>query len=213
MAERNFTRHTLAYVAPQAWSAVVAGEDDPLLLGWTEAGRPAIVRRPDCSDRGDIIPLGVPLPPAQGKRRVSLRCRADDIVRIDGPPLLHDAALAAPPQWQISITRLLALAPDVACFGSLAWTYLTGLPYMSKTSDLDLIFKCSSSEEAYRIARGLLALTASSPMRIDAELVTPSGEAVHWREWESDASHLLVKSMAYTRLQERHALFHTAISQ
>lgn len=207
MAEGGFVRHTLAYVTPEAWSVMMVGEDDALLRGWAEAGRPAIIRRPDCSDRSDMVPLGIPLPPMQGKRRVALRCPLDAIVRMAPPPPLCDAAQAAPDAWQISIARLLMLAPDVACFGSLAWAHLTGLPYLADNSDIDLIFGCASSDCADRIAQGLEVAAVDAPMRVDAELVTPLGEAVQWREWASGSVELLAKSMAGTRLSNRKAIF------
>ena len=48
----------------------LAGE--PIVAGWAGADRPLIVRRPTCSDVVGMIPLGLPLPPSHGKRRIAV---------------------------------------------------------------------------------------------------------------------------------------------
>ncbi|EIZ77394.1 phosphoribosyl-dephospho- transferase [Novosphingobium sp. Rr 2-17] len=207
MAESRIARHTLAYVAPDAWREMVAGETDTVLLNWAASGWPAIVRRPDCSDSGNSVPLGVPLPPAMGKRRVALRCQAEAIEQTRGLPSLRDAAASAPNSWQIDIATVLMLAPDAACYGSLAWSHLTGLAYLSDTSDLDLALACADADEADRLAAGLSTIAACAKMGIDAELIAPSGAAVQWREWHSVAPEVVVKSMAGAELVDRGSVF------
>jgi phosphoribosyl-dephospho-CoA transferase len=93
------------------------------------------------------------------------------------------------------------------CFGSLAWQYLTGLSYLTDTSDLDLLVECRSSADAMRATALLNDIAERAPMRIDAELVTPCGTAVQWREWLSGNPELLVKSHAGSALIAREALF------
>lgn len=207
MAEGRFARHTLAYFAPQAWREIVAGEADPILLNWAASGWPAIVRRPDCSDSGSTVPLGIPLPPAMGKRRIALRCRANAIERTAGLPSLRDAASSAPNSWQIDIATVLMLAPDAACYGSLAWAHLTGLAYLSDTSDMDLALDCVDAGEADRLAEGLATIATTAIVGIDAELIAPSGAAVQWREWHSGACEVVVKSMAGAALIDRGSVF------
>lgn len=207
MADGTLARHTLAYVAPDAWPGVISGEDDAVLLGWADKGWPAIVRRPDCSDTGGTVALGLPLPPSMGKRRLGLRCHGRAICRTAPPPLLRDAAGAAPDAWQATIAALVDLAPHVRCFGSLAWASATGLPYLSETSDLDLIFDVRDGDGADDIARGLAGIADRAPMAIDAELTSPSGHAVQWREWHGGAGTVMVKSLESAALVPRTALF------
>lgn len=203
----RLTRHTLAYVNPNAWRSMTQDDDDPVLHGWAQQGWPAIVRRPACADTADIVPLGVPLPPANGKRRVALQCRAGAIVKTAPPPLLLDAAQAAPANWQITIAQVLMLAPGAACFGGLAWAYLTGLAYLSEASDLDLILSCASKDAADLFARELAAIDETAPMRIDAELVNARGDAVQWREWAAGASQVLTRSMSGVSLIDPEGFF------
>lgn len=202
----DFARHTLVYVAPEAWATLVDPDEPAILRDWAADGRPAIARRTLCDD-GDAIALGVPLPPALGKRRVALRCAPDAVVRTTPPPLLREAAAAAPRAWQVTIAALLLCDPAMRCFGSLAWQYLTGLDYLTDTSDIDLILECADLTTADARAAHLAGIDAAAAMRIDAELVAPDGAAVQWREWHSDAPHLLAKSPAAARLVDRAALF------
>jgi phosphoribosyl-dephospho-CoA transferase len=207
MAERLIARHTLAYVAPEAWPAVVGTETDAVVLGWAAAGRPAMVRRPACGEDDDMLPLGLPLPPALGKRRVALRCPSDAVARSAPPPLLRDAASSAPAHWRATIAQLVALDPASRCFGSLAWRHLTGLAYLSEQSDLDLVLDCASPADADAVSAALSAVDAGAPMRVDAELVSPCGAAVHWREWGGWRSEVLAKSLHGARLVRRESLF------
>jgi phosphoribosyl-dephospho-CoA transferase len=202
----DLPRHSLIYVAPAAWAAMIGADAPAALRDWAADGRPAIVRRALCDD-GDAVALGVPLPPALGKRRVALRCSPDAILHTAPPPLLREAAAAAPREWQVTIAALLLSDPAIRCFGSLAWQHLTGLAYLAETSDIDLILACVTAAEADARAAQLAVIAADAPMRIDAELVAPDGAAVQWREWRSDASELLVKSSGAARLVHRAAMF------
>ena len=202
----DLARHTLVYLAPEAWAPLIAPDEPALLRNWAADGRPAIARRILCDD-GDAIALGVPLPPALGKRRVALRCAPEAVVRTAPPPLLREAAAAAPRAWQMTIAALLLCDPKMRCFGSLAWQHLTGLDYLTDSSDIDLILDCVDPATADVRTALLDSVDAAAPMRIDAELVTPGGAAVQWREWRSDAAQLLAKSTAAARLVDRTALF------
>jgi phosphoribosyl-dephospho-CoA transferase len=203
----DLARHTLAYIAPNAWATMVAAKEDATIRDWATAGRPAIVRRLACDDSPDIVPLGVPLPPALGKRRISLRCQPEAIVRTQPAPLLRDAAAVAPAGWQATIAALLLGVPDVRCFGSLAWQHLTGLGYLSENSDIDLILACGTAAGADDRASALATIENIAPMRIDAELITPAGGAVQWREWSAGAPEVLVKSLTGATMTARAAVF------
>lgn len=204
-------RHDLVYVRSEAWLGLlqgrVQGEMEPDLLAWAELGRPAIFRRRTCGDAADIVPLGLPLPPGMGRKRLALACPPAAVMRTAPPPLLRDALPAAPAQWCQAIGALLESAPSCRCFGSLAWQYLTGLSYLADTSDLDLLVECRSDADAKRVTALLTDVAEHAPMRIDAELITPYGTAVQWREWLSENPELLVKSHTGSALIAREALF------
>ncbi len=73
---RPWRRHDLVYVASDVWTSTLAFHapfaDLPLLAEWADRGWPAIVRRRGEGDDRHQVPIGVPLPPLAGKRRVSL---------------------------------------------------------------------------------------------------------------------------------------------
>ncbi|MGY5776355.1 malonate decarboxylase holo-[acyl-carrier-protein] synthase [Rhizobium sp. LEGMi135b] len=204
-------RHDLAYVCSEAWPRLLRGqvesETEPDLLTWAALGRPAIFRRRTCSDPMGVVPLGLPLPPDMGRKRLALACPPAAVIRTAPPPLLRDVLPAAPARWRPAIGTLLEAYPSYRCFGSLAWQYLTGLSYLTDTSDLDLLVECRSSADAMRVTALLNDIAERAPMRIDAELVTPCGTAVQWREWLSGNPELLVKSHAGSALIAREALF------
>ena len=170
------------------------------------ACRGAGARRAACGDAAGLVPLGLPLPPSLGKQRLAFAVSPDAIVSDTLPPLLADAQRSAPRSWQPTIAAILALAPETRCFGSLAWDYLTGLPYLSATSDLDLIWAVADAAEAARLT-SLSDIDAAAPMRLDGELVTATGLAIQWREWASDAPELLAKASDGNRLIARAAVF------
>ena len=59
------------------------------------------------------------------------------------PVLLRDAVGAAPAEWQPVVAALLDLGETVGItprvFGALLWEDVTGLPYLTAQSDLDLL--------------------------------------------------------------------------
>ena len=182
-------RHDLFTADPAAWEALLAGRPDldgvPHLPGWARAGRPLIVRRRVPGEGDGLVPLGLPLPPADGKRRIGLALAAGALRPVP-PPRLADAAPHAPEAWQPAIAALLALAEDRGVtprpFGALLWQAVTGLPYLSATSDLDLLWPCPGGIPPGLLA-GLAGIDAAAPMRLDGEILLPDGGGVQWREW------------------------------
>ncbi|WP_307437839.1 malonate decarboxylase holo-[acyl-carrier-protein] synthase [Labrys monachus] len=204
-------RHDIVHLDPAAWPEIVADHPAlqavPEIAGWTGATRPLIARRPACGDRAGMVPLGLALPPALGKRRLALGVRPDAIAAVAPPPRLADAAAAAPAGWRDTIAALVAAAPATRCFGSLAWTWLTGLPYGSATSDIDLLWRVASPDRAAGLAAAITTIEARAPMRLDGEFVTPRNLAVQWREWASAAPEVLAKSADDCRMAPRAMLF------
>ena len=193
--------------APPAWAALMAARPDlavdPLVAGWADAGRPLVARRAAEGDPPHLTPLGLPLPPAQGKRRIAVTLAPADVADADGPPLLADAAAAAPAGWRDSIARLVALDPLTRVFGSLAWQHLTGLPYLSAGSDLDLLWRLPPGDEMDALLAGIAAIARDAPMRIDGEITGAVG-GVQWRELaESGVGDIAVKGLHEISLMSR----------
>ena len=135
MREPQLRRHDLIWIEPSAWASTLAAapqwRGEPLLADWTARGWPLIVRRPQCNEAADLVPVGLPLPPAAGKKRVGFAFPPAAIVRYSPPPLIADMIQSAPASWRPCIDPLLRLDAGVRAYGSLAWEHLTGLAYLS----------------------------------------------------------------------------------
>lgn len=196
MAEA-LARHSMVKASASGWTAAMSRypqlASEPIVAGWVHVGRPLIVRRPACTDIAGMIPLGLPLPPSHGKRRIAISLAAADIVASAPPPLLADAAATAPAAWGETIYELLQVLPATRTFGSLAWQYLTGLPYLSNSSDLDLLWPLSAAEQGDTLPSDIARIAQRAPMRLDGEIVGPAGGA-QWRELTgTDEDEVLVK--------------------
>ncbi len=178
-------RHTMVMASPAGWSALMRRSPElakePIVEGWVRAGRPLIVRRPGCDNATGMIPLGLALPPSHGKRRIAVMLAPGDIVAHAPSPALADAAAAAPPAWRNTIDLLVDLLPETRTFGSLAWQHLTGLPYLSDNSDLDLLWPLASAAHAARLLTAIARIASQAPMRVDGEILCSVG-GVQWRE-------------------------------
>jgi len=205
----NLARHDLVYVAPLAWRALVATQahaaPEPLVVDWADRGWPLVARRFGDGERNGVA-LGLPLPPSLGKRRLSFRIDARDAVEVTRPPLLDDAIGFAPLAWRPTLARIVAMAStfgiEPRVFGSLAWHTLTGLDYLSPTSDVDLFLPMPDAADVHSLTARLAAIEADAPMRLDGELVRRDGAAANWREIDANAPEVLVKNLSSVALIE-----------
>lgn len=192
-------RHDLLDVAPDAWAEILAARPDldgvPHLAGWARAGRPVILRRRNLGEAPGTVPVGLPLPPADGKRRIGLLL-PPDAVRVRAPLTLAAARSAAPSGWHPTIDALTALGAAhglvPAVFGGLLWQALTGLAYLTDASDLDLLWPVPGALDP-RLLVALAEIAAEAPMRLDGEIVLPDGAGVNWRELHAAEGTVLAK--------------------
>lgn len=199
--DAGLRRHDLVFLSPAAWSAVLERQRDaaaePLVVGWVERGWPLIARRLAPGD-ADGVPLGLPLPPAQGKRRLAFVVPADAIASTSPPPAMGAALEAAPASWRPAMGRLIELAQaaggEARIYGSMAWRLLTGLEYLTARSDLDVLLPLPPAGEVRRLTDGIAAIERAAPMNLDGELVRSDGAGVNWRELHEGAAQVLVKT-------------------
>jgi phosphoribosyl-dephospho-CoA transferase len=183
--------------------------DLPLVGTWVDRGWPVIVRRRAEGEERGLVPVGVPLPPAAGKRPVALLLPPEGVLQRSSPPLLRAAARVADPGWRSTIVWLLALGArtgvEPSAFGSLLWQHLTGLPYLSPHSDLDVLWPVPADFDVLSLVFSITEVQRAAPLRIDGEVVFPDGSAVNWRElWNAhrtaDRPMVLAKTMEGVRL-------------
>ena len=217
-------RHALVWIRPESRAAVAAQiTDDGMhaqVATWLAADRPLVVARQPCGDvLSDTIAVGtiatgLALPPAQGKRRISLSVAAHDIVRYTPPLRLADALAHAPAGWQAALAELDAAAMDISIelrvFGSLAWQALSGLPYVTPQSDIDLLWRPLSNAQLQHGIALLACWERSSGLRADGEVLFGASSAVSWREWATlksgDDQRVLVKRVSSAELVEAREL-------
>lgn len=213
-ADAPLRRHTLVTLTAAGWDAACARDPalaaDPLVHAWAEHGWPLIVRRasPDEAD-APRIPLGLPLPPSAGKRRIALNVAADALASVAPLPALADVLAAAPHAWHPTLRELDALGARCGVqgrvFGSLAWQALTGERYLSDASDLDIVFPLPDAASLAALLDGLAALDARAPMRIDGELLRDDGAGVNWRELHARLPEVAVKTAIAVELMSADA--------
>ena len=207
----TWRRHDLIFVSPAAWGRLLHGRDDlaalPLLTGWADRGWPLIGRR-DLHGEAEGVKLGLPLPPSAGKRRFAVLLPAEAVLAITPPPSLGAVMQVAPVAWRQTMAQLAGLASgcglEARVFGSIAWQMLTGLDYLTASSDLDLLLPLPRAGDVAGLAARLSAIEATAPMRLDGEFVREDGAAVNWREIHAGVPEVLVKTM------HRATLFSTA---
>ncbi len=208
-------RHDLVRVVPAAWDDLLRARPDlhgsDLLAGWAEAGHPLIVRRYHPGEARDAVPLGLPLPPSAGKRRIGLALPVAVLAPCPAPELAAVTEVA-PAAWRGALADLLRLGERFGLrprpFGGLLWQALTGLPYLSDASDLDLLWPVSGPVPPGFLA-GLSALAETAPMRLDGEIVFPDGAGVQWRELLPGTGEAILKSLDRLELRRVDALLAT----
>jgi len=208
-AELPLRRHTLVTLTAGGWGAAFAHDPalagDPLVRAWAERGWPLIVRRasPDEADAGRV-PLGLPLPPPAGKRRIALNVAAHALATVGPLPALADVRSGAPAAWHAPLRELDALGARCGVqgrvFGSLAWQALTGEPYLSASSDLDIVFPLPDAASLAPLLDGLATIDARAPMRIDGELLRDDGAGANWRELHARLPEVAVKTATTVEL-------------
>lgn len=205
-----YARHALVWLQSQAWQAVTTGAQ-VRLAEWFAAGHPAVVARRQDGDAHDVVRLGVPLPPGEGKQRLALIAMSDAVLRHSPPPALHQVMAHAPEDWHAALDALLEASRVVGqipgVFGSFAWQAMTGLTYVHATSDLDLLWQVEAPSQAEAIIQLLTHWESRHGKRADGEFVLLDGSAFNWREYAGSASQVLVKSHAGCALVARDALW------
>lgn len=173
-----------------------------LLHRWVLSGYPLIVARQE-----DVLPhclrVGLAEPPSWGKRRLSFIVNSQGIEKHQQGPNLTSVLPGLPQYWHAGAVALQGFLDEhniaAHVYGSSAVQVLTGLPCLTESSDLDVLFKPVSWLEAEKLCLFLIALQTEYPeFKVDGEVLNPSGQAVQWRElhrsFSDPNSKLMVKT-------------------
>ena len=206
-----FDRHDRIWLNAAGWQAAcsqVPGHAG-VFARWEKNDWPVIVRRNEGAQESGTLCLGLPLPPdaAGNKLRIGFVVDVADIARHAMPLVIDEAVPSLPAPWR---ERFADLSGEVArsrlsfhVYGSAAMQSLTSLPYLSASSDIDLLFY---PRDRNQLDEGLQLLRLyAKHLPLDGEIVFPSGRAVAWKEWADtsarpDAMRILAKSMQAVNL-------------
>lgn len=217
-----YPRHSLAWLSAAGWQKVrvaLPGHSDAhasIIDRWSRQDWPAIVTRSDPGMPADRVCLGIAAPPSPAdgsKTRIAIQCSEADLRRVREPLAPEEARAAVPDHWKAEFSSLMAQAAErrlgVRIYGSLALQSLTGQPYLTAKSDIDLLFYPQSAAQLEEGCALLAAYRKALPL--DGEIVFPTGQAVSWKEWlgASDTHsnpRVLVKEQHGVRLSARASL-------
>jgi phosphoribosyl-dephospho-CoA transferase len=180
-------RNQLVWLNEAGWQQQVARPWDAqarsILAHWQAEHLPLVVCRQRVAQNLGSVSLGLPAPLQWERRKLALELPLDAIARTGPFPLLRSLALSPADAAQVQ-TLLLhtdALQVAVQVYGSYAWQWLSGLPCVRASSDMDLLVPVPDLDIAGQMAWLLQGLQLAC--RVDGELVFPGGWAVAWREY------------------------------
>ncbi|MYM39321.1 malonate decarboxylase holo-[acyl-carrier-protein] synthase [Duganella qianjiadongensis] len=210
-------RHQLVWLDASGWQAALAGaspEHRDALLLWQQRQAPLVVRRHEPDARPSQICLGLPMPPdaiSGHKLRIALKAERRHIAHIKPALPLH-LTLGIVTPWQDSLAEFAHAAQPfgLQVYGSMAMQVLTGLPYLSDSSDIDLLFHPRSARQLEQYLTLLTAYAGCLPL--DGEIIFPGDQAVAWKEWrqaQTSQAKVLVKTGAGVRLSDTASLLAT----
>ena len=197
-------RHALIWLARPPQPDVTGNSS--VVDQWHAGGNPFVV----CRRRGEIehLSLGFCLPsPGQRPRRIAVRARRDQIVRVTLPPSLEEVAAIQPGRFARLSDAAAKSGLDVRVFGSWMWQTLTGGLHGNASSDLDVLIDVADAAGADQAADFLRREAAECPFKLDGELSFSGLGEVHWREYLNGEPVILVKSIATVRMVRREELW------
>lgn len=188
-----------------------------LLHRWVLGNYPLIVARQTEVPEG-LLRIGLAEPASWGKRRLSFLVHTTHIAQHQqGPQLAEVIAklVARPPAarstalftelssefaaaWRSGAAALLNILNELnipaQVYGSAAIEALTGLPCLTANSDIDVLFKPADWASAQALCSHLQQLQTAHPQfKVDGEVLSPSGLAVHWKEILQQPGKVLAK--------------------
>jgi phosphoribosyl-dephospho-CoA transferase len=171
-------------------------------------------RRQTCDASSGGVLLGLRLPRSSAVRSLPFRMPATGIRKTADAMTLPEALACEsrmPIAWRHALQSLVRRMEDIGVvahvYGSLAWQIDTGTIYLADNSDIDLLLRPVSSQQADAVLDLLQAASVSAPVYLDGEIEFPDGSAVTWRELASGASKVLVKKRDGVDLVETESIW------
>lgn len=217
-SNEKISRHALVWLQVAAHEALIAqvtsDTQREFVRAWLAADKPLVVSRQPEGLPNELLAVGLALPPSLKKCRLAFKLSRVDIANIAPPLRLAEVISHSPSQWQAALRELdhAAQHNDVTLrvYGSFSWQTVSDLPYVTTTSDIDLLWQAHSPTQLQQGIALLLEWEKTSGLRADGEVLFGDDHAVSWREWSQtksvDDARVLVKRDHSATLLGRHEL-------
>ncbi|AHG23025.1 hypothetical protein Z042_24810 [Chania multitudinisentens RB-25] len=218
-----FHRHDLLQFSPQAaqqifllWQAAQPHDWLSSLPDWQRSFNagdiPGIVRRHLPAEAKTEIALGFSFPMRiDGQRqRFAITLPAQEVVRRITPfEAAAMAFLASSPALGALVDlreRFLQLGCLPGVWGSAALQIVSGFSYTDNASDLDIVIEACHPEQLQAVYQSMLQLERQHRLRIDTEVLWPTGYGSSLKELMTSGNQVLGKSLNDVRLFDKTAL-------
>jgi len=170
-------------------SSIPSDEARAALVDWFARGRPAVVCRGEAGDwSGDAaaVTLSVTLPASRWFAAIQFTVGRASIARMAPPLPLAEAIPSAFPGWRAPLSDLDRVAASVgvplSVAGALAWQQLTGEPYLTPRTAVELVFRPRTRPQLDGILAILRAREDWDGPSLGGEAILGWDDAVAWRD-------------------------------
>jgi len=151
---------------------------------WIAEGRAFVCPRQN--PRSALLQLGLAFVDNGIKHRAFLQARHQDVLRGTMPHELadclgHFGENEAAVLGQL-VEKLKTAGLSLYVFGSVSWEKISGKPYRTEKSDLDLLCDVATIEDVRLVTDAFAAADCELPFSIDGELRFPNDDCVNWLE-------------------------------
>ena len=143
--------------------------------------------------------LGVTLPASRWLASIRFSVGPGAITRVAAPVALAEVIPCAPPDWHRPLFDLDRAAADagvpLSVTGPLAWQHLTGEPYVTDRSSVDLLFRPRTRQQLEQVIALLRVREDGDGPRLDGEVLLGWDAAVAWRALAAGRRRVVVKGI------------------
>ena len=168
------------------------------LADWFTQSKPAMVCRRGAGDAPGIA-LCVTLPASRWLAAIRFTVGRGAIARVAHPAPLAEAIACSPPSWHRSLFDLArasaAAGVPLSVTGLLGWQHLTGEPYVTDRSPVDLLLRPHTRLQLEQVIALLRAREDGKGPRLDGEVLLGWSDAVAWRDLARGRRRVLAKGM------------------
>jgi phosphoribosyl-dephospho-CoA transferase len=158
---------------------------------WLSEGRAFVCPRQNL--RSDLMQLGLVFVDGGIKHRAFIQARYQDVLRGDSPHRLEDVldmfAKSEADVLRGLVETLNSAGLPIYVFGSVAWEKISGKPYRTDKSDLDLLCDVETFLDLRIVIDAFNAADINLPFNIDGEIRFVNDDCANWREVSAALGH------------------------